>query len=362
MKKSVIETARSLMRHRKYGSAIKLLEGRSEIYEDNFDYYYTLGTACLYAGDTGSATSYYERARRIKVSSTVLLIGQASIFLRRGDTERAVQYYLDVLDNEPSNKIAAEALEFIRTKGDYETICKWVDTGKIEKFYPDIGIKSGRGATYFCVAALVVLVSLFVVQRYVLVTPQSNNARADLSSFALTVEELSEKDLSGSVYHFILSDKQIKKSYEEAQTYFQTYRDNASQVEVNRLLNSNASSSVKQKARLLSTYYTPQTFDLLKDNYDYETVAIEPSLYIDCYVDWSGRITNAVTYENAYRCDLLIGYEDLKTVKGIISVYFDSIPNPPIDGEKPVRILGKITLENGKLSLVGKSIYQSVKD
>src|SRR5574344_451238 len=99
---------------RKFDQTIALLESRREFYENDFDYYLTLGTACLYVGDAGSAASYFSKAREIKLTDTHLLLGQAAIFLRRGDTERAVQYYLDVLNNEPANETALAAMEFIR--------------------------------------------------------------------------------------------------------------------------------------------------------------------------------------------------------------------------------------------------------
>ena len=90
MKKSAIETAKSLMARRDFGNAIKVLQSRSENYEESFDYYCTLGTACLYIGDAGSANYNFECARKIKMNDVSLLLGQAAIFLRRGDTERAV--------------------------------------------------------------------------------------------------------------------------------------------------------------------------------------------------------------------------------------------------------------------------------
>lgn len=361
MRKSAIDSAQSLMRRRKFSSAIKVLQGRSEIYEEDFTYYVLLGTACLYVGDTGSAYSYYEKARRIKMTDVKLLLGQAAIFLRRGDTDRAVRYYLDILETNPGNKIASAALEFVR-KANYELICKWVDSGKIEQFYPPLGVNPDFVFTLIGVVALGMITGFFAV-NILFSKPKVSGNRADLSSFVLSVEDatsVKETDLSHTVYNYILSDKQILKSYELAQSYFQSYRDNAAQVEINRILNSNASPLIRKKTRLLMTYLVPQTFDSLKDNYNYATVSSDPSLYLDCWVDWTGRITNAQTIGEKFSFDLLIGYEDLKTVEGIIPVGFDNAPYPAIDGEKAVRVLGKIGTENGKLKLTGYSVYQGI--
>ena len=122
MVQDVLTIAWKFMRRRKFATAIKLLEAREETYEGNFEYYILLGISCLYVGDIGSAVTYFQRARQIKLNDTRLLLGQAAIFLRRGDTDRALRYYMEIKDIDPGNKTAANAIEFIRTRGDYDTI------------------------------------------------------------------------------------------------------------------------------------------------------------------------------------------------------------------------------------------------
>ena len=86
MAKDALSLAWQDMRRRRFATAIKRLEAKKEIYEENFEYYLTLGIACLYVGDIGASSSYFQLARRIKLTDTRLLLGQAAIFLRRGDT------------------------------------------------------------------------------------------------------------------------------------------------------------------------------------------------------------------------------------------------------------------------------------
>ena len=144
MAKDALTLAQQDMRRRHFATAIKRLEVRADIYHGNFEYYLTLGIACLYVGDVGAASSYFQMARRIKLTDTRLLLGQAAIFLRRGDTARALQYYLEIKDLDPLNKTAEQAIEFIRVHGNYDTICRWVDTGRIEQFYPPIGVNPDK--------------------------------------------------------------------------------------------------------------------------------------------------------------------------------------------------------------------------
>lgn len=368
MSKSVIELAHSFFRRRQFGKAIIILENAREIYRESFEYYITLATACLYAGDTGNSNRYFQEARHIKLKDTRLLLGQAALFLRRGDTDLAVQYYLEVLELDPENKRAKAAMEFIRREGDYENILKWVDTGKIEKFYPPIAKDYGDFFRIFFSALAGIAVAIALLYFIRLNESSDFSKRSSLPDLALSVEEksnLQEKDLSGGVYRYILTEQQIEKSYDAARLYFQDYRDNSARVEINRLLNSNASAGVKAKANLLLSYLEEPTFDTFIDrgeeNFPYSEVAMDPLLYIGCWVSWSGRISNARLQENSYGCDFLVGYENLERVDGIVPVYFSPAPVPPIEGERAVNILGKIGLEGGKISLYGRSVYQPLR-
>ncbi len=363
MAQDVLTVAWKFMRKRQFATAIKLLEGRVDVYEGNFEYYLLTGIACLYVGDFGAAGSYFQKARQIKLTDSRLLLGQAAIYLRRGDTERALQYYMEVKENDASNKTAQDAIEFIRSRGDFDTICRWVDTGRIKQFYPPLGPNPSK-VTAAILFASAFAISLTLVLLFVPHNDYSKGARKNISELSLTVDEKNnsqEKDLSGQTFSYILSEKQITGSYNNALKYFQSKRDNMVQIEVNRILNSNAALSIKQKAAVLSGYLDEPTFDTITDNPSYDEVEKEPALYMDCWVSWGGKIANAVENpDGTYTCQLLVGYETGKNVEGYVTVKFNSVPN--IATDQPVKILGKISSEDKKIFLKGKSVYQNVKD
>lgn len=362
MAKDVLSLAWNDMRRRKFATAIKRLESRADIYEDNFEFYLTLGIACLYVGDIGTASSYFQLARKIKLTDTRLLLGQAAIFLRRGDTARAIQYYLEIKENDPANKTADEAMEFIRVHGDYDTICRWVDTGKIEIFYPPLGVNPDRVAMIlvpFAACILGCILTFNLLPR----GQQYSGPRGDMTKLELTADEKSsakEKDLSTQSYKFILSTKEITKKYEKALQYFQEHRDNAAQVEINTILNSDASLSIKKKAQILMSYLEIPDFNTISDVPSFSDVFSDKApLYIDCWVNWGGKISNAITYpDGSYACDLLVGDSNLAHWEGTVTVKFDSVPN--IDASQSVKILGKISLEDNSVYLKGRAVYQSV--
>ena len=372
---SPLEKAHSLLQRRKFSHAISLLESGNnpEIYSESFDYFLTAGIACLYLGDTGTAGMYFQRARRIRITDPTLLCAQAVLFLQRGYVDRAISYYVDILDFDPNNKLALEAMEFIRTHGTYEEVCKAVDSGEIERFYPPLGVNPDviKRIAFSVLCGILLAFLIFNFGNFSRsikgIKGPSSGKRADLSSLFLSVDEKGnphKQDLSGGVYKYILTDSQIKKSYDLAMSNFQDYRENAAQVEINRILNSNASDSIKAKANMISTYFKEHTFDSLadyNDNIEYADVAREPELYLGCMVAWSGRVSNAVTEDGSYRCDLLVGYENMERVEGFVPLFFETAPYPAIDGERPVKVLAKIQVENGKILLRGRAVYQPLK-
>ena len=161
MKKPIVDIARSLIRRRKFGKAIVLLENERELYRESFDYYILLGVACLYAGDIGNANYYYQQARHIKVSDTNLLLGQAVIFLQRGDTDRAIEYYLEVLEYAPNNKTAKKALKYIRNNSDEEKVQSAAFSKNIMKFL----IIATRNSMF---KILSILIKYFIMVMYFL--------------------------------------------------------------------------------------------------------------------------------------------------------------------------------------------------
>ncbi|OJF77609.1 MAG: hypothetical protein BKP49_01100 [Treponema sp. CETP13] len=358
-KKNPLQKAKKALRNHKFPEVIKLLEPYVIDYRDSFDFHYMLGTACLYVGDIGGAELYFKKARRIKMIDVDLVTAQAVLYLRRGEIEKAIEYYLEAQDYDQTNKLAENGLNFIRYNNTPEKIQTAIITNKIKKLYPKCGNFLTRKKVIGC-SCFILIGMLFAFIIYPKITTVPNN-RADLSDLVLTIEDKEnslETDLTTGNYRYILTEKQIKEDYEAAQKYFQEYRDNAAQVKINKILYSNASASIRQKARLLMDYFEVPGFDTIKDNYSYAQIVEDPFLYIDCWVVWSGRVSNVIETEQTYKCDFLVGYEDMKKVDGIVPLVLE---RPVIINTlQPLTILGKIGIQNGKLILKGNSIYQTI--
>ncbi|WP_428771340.1 hypothetical protein V1L52_05295 [Treponema sp. HNW] len=356
MTSDVLKKARRLLASRRFSQVISLLEPKLIDYRESFRFFYLLGTACLYVGDIGGAELYYKKARDLKMTDPALINAQALLFLRRGEIHRAVEYYLEVQDYDPANRTAKRALDFIKKNTGSENLIDYIHSKKIKRFYPALGI---RPAFIASLCIIILCAAVFVPAFFYFKPFKPDVLRADLSAFVLSTEEKQnplEQDTASSVFRLVLTKKELETAYEDAQRYFQKYRDNAAQVEINRILNSNASASVRQKARLLMDYLSEPGFDTLADLYSYSQVSAQSWLYMDCWVVWTGRVTNIEQTENEYRCDLLVGYDTMERMEGIVPLILKQPVH--IDTALPVKVLARVQSENGRLILRGKSVYQ----
>ena len=358
MSRTSLDMAKKCLRRRKFAEALSILENpaTADIYREHFDYFLTAGIACLYLGDTGNAKAYFERANRIKVTDPMLMDAFAVLHLRRGDTINATRKYIEVQEYDPENVLARRGLEFLEKKGTPEEIARLLDSGEIERFYPPLGfnpdiIALSVGGAALC--ALLAAGALFLWGR-----PRAPSRAVDWSGYTFRSYSDFFDDGADSVYE--LKDKEIKKSWERLKSLIEDERDNAARVEINRLLNSNASSEVKSRVGEAAKLIDEPDLMSLKDSFTLQQVLQEPVLYAGCFVYWEGRVMNEVVDEGGYRFDLIVEDEGSNKMAGV-PVRFASVPLPPVDSKKPIRVFGSVSVEGGRVFLNERSYYQPIR-
>lgn len=352
-----IKTAKKLLRARKFPKVIELLEPLVIEYRDSFAFHYLLGTACLYVGDNGGAEAYYKRARQLKITDSRIIAAQGSLNLRRGDASRAVAYYLEALEHNKNDKTAKRGLRFIKKHSSPEELSEIVMTPRIRKVYPSLGMNPVIIPAAILVCAFLAA-GFWFMKNYRSVLGV-NGARADLAYLELTTDERVQPldtDLESGVYRYILTKNEMIEAEENAKKYFQQGKDNAAQIEINRILNSNAKASIKMKMNQLMEYLETPSFDSLSDNLAYADVAKDPYLYMDCWVIWSGRLANVTEYKNGVEATLLVGYENLTNKEGDVPVV---IPDTVyLEYGKPIKLLAQVAVRDGRLLLKAAAAYQ----
>jgi tetratricopeptide (TPR) repeat protein len=354
----LLNKALSLMHGGNYDSAIKMLESEVFRYQESFQYYHILGLCCLYAGDLGGAFTYFNRAKNIKFRETGPLLGLAFYFLKRGDTERAVDLYLDVQDIDDGNKIAGKALNLIRKTGGGDELSAWMQSRKAQSLYPPIpAARFNRRALLLVPPATLLCAALAAGGIAFFLNREPEFRRAGLENSVLANDEKSAPVETGGSYRDILTGNEVIDLYNEARNFFNEYRDEKAKYHLNRILESNASQAIKNKARLLKSYTAVPGFDSLKDFFSYKEVAAEPVLYRDCYVVWKGMAANVEKGENAASFDLLVGYDTRRVMEGAVNVRL-TFP-AEVDASVPMEVLGKIVILSGDLFMLeAEGIHQ----
>jgi tetratricopeptide (TPR) repeat protein len=367
----ILTKAVRLARRGSYDAAIRTLEPEVNRYHDSFKYYYILGVSCLKVGDFQGALTYFKLARELRIREPNALLGMAVLHLRRGETDRAVDYYLEVQDLDRGNSIARKALAIIRRYAGQNRIADWLDSGEFRKLYPSLppvppdpkrlllGALAVLGLAGLAFSALLLL--------HVINLPGSRGPRQLLAGTALEREDRERPVESSGVYRYTLTWNRVLEYYDRGLALFSEYRDEAARYYFNYLIESNASESIKNKARLVLSNMEVPGFDTFRrqDNYTYSDVTKDPDyifLYRGCHVIWQGMAANIQTSSGGTSFNLLVGYITRRSdLEGFTKVEFDRplLINP----EQPLEVLARIVIEStdrgDEILLRGIALHQS---
>jgi len=348
-----LSRADRLLRSRKYSEVISLLESQVFLYRDNFTFYRLLGTACLYVGDFGGAHSYLQRAEHIKPGDVQVELGLAAVHLRRREVAEALGLWLSVLDRDPNNAKARRGLALIRKTEDTADYVTMAESGRLNRFFPQSGFHIPRWVPITGVAAIVIALGIiFGPQIIASISPGGREIREGSEPLSRSELPSDLTDFSGE-FRYVFTEQQIVDLVARVGALFNDFRDNLARREANRILHSNASPLVKERIRLVSSYFREPSFVDFQDNFSYDEVAAEPWLYEGCYVRWSGQTSNIRTTAEAISFTLLVGYEQQQVLEGTVPV---TVPFTADIQPGSVELIGRVAQSDGRIELTATSI------
>jgi hypothetical protein len=355
MPKSVLTRARQLFRRRRFSQVIRLLESQIFRYRNNAEFYTLLGSACLRTGDLGGAESYLRRAEQLNEEDVTAQLGLAAIAFKRGQTEEALNSWLKVIDLDPGNKKARNALNALRKESNWEGSV--IDPGVIRLKDVLPSLPPSRWVWVAPVVGVCLLAALTLGYYYLLPRFEwRRQPRPGVQDIVLSLERPLVRQNEEPQGSFTLSEKQITDTFQAIKDHLLNYRDNLAVVEINRLLLSNASVYVKEKARLMKTFVQDPDFSTIRDPFPYLQVRSEPALYADCYVLWKGKAANVRVGEDQITFDLLVGYQDEKELLGLVPVSLDFAAG--VENGDGVEVLGKVRVVGDQIQLKGISVHR----
>ena len=358
MPKSVIKLASRLYRRKKFPEVIRTLESQIFRFRDNVEFYFLLGSSCLYSSDYGGAVSYLKRAEQLRPQDSHILLGLAAVHLKRAETEEALKKWLKIIDLEPKNRIARKGLNLIRKGISTEDIAELTDSGKLKTLFPPVPPNPSR----LLIPALTILLCFFIlfsIIRFLPDLPLKKESRPGIADIELSTEQPSLTAANGE-FSITLTEKEIKELFDRAKKYLLQFRDNFALIDINRIIQSNASAYVKEKARLLKTFVQKPDFTTIKDTFSLPEVLEDPLLYDGCYVVWAGKAANIKIGTETIRFDLLVGYQHEKELLGVMPVILDFAFN--LENGSAVEVLGRIEIKENSMTLNGVSIHRLLED
>jgi hypothetical protein len=360
MPKSVLSRAHQLFRRRRFSHVIRLLESQIFRYRNNAEFYALLGATCLYTGDFGGAESYLRRAEQLNEDDVPTQLGLAAIAFKRGQTEAALNTWLKVIDLEPGNKKALKALNALRKSTNWEGTVVSSTAINLRNVLPSLPVKPWT----WIVPTLLVCVLAALLLGYFLLLPKIDRRREPRPG----VEEIllssgqpliAVQDQAPAESSYSLGEQEISETFETIKRYLLEYQDNLAIREINRLLLSNASTYVKEKARLMKTFIQEPDFSTIRDPFPYIDVQRNPALYVDSFVVWQGKAANVRIGEQQITFDLLVGYQDERELLGLVPVALNFAAE--IENGEGIEVLGKVEVlppPSGHIRLQGLSIHR----
>ncbi|MFW6338123.1 MAG: tetratricopeptide repeat protein [Alkalispirochaetaceae bacterium] len=338
-RKSGLKKGWHLFRRRKYAQLISFLEPQVFMYRENPDYFELLGLSCLYTGDYAGAHSYLRRAEQMDPERIRVLNALAAVALRRRQSDEALRLWLSVLDKEPKNRLARRGLALLRETEDPGELMELFEEGKASRFMPR---EPWTVPPLFWVVVLLGALGLlgFLATPQLIDRIEAQRSEQRSGSELVTPPPEGERLETEGEFRIVLTEDELLTTLRRAREYFNEYRDNMAQLEINRLLASNASQPIRERARLLENYLREPDFTSFRDNFTYNEIAREPWLYEKSYVRWKGTVSNLELTDERISFDFLVGYQDRQVLEGVVPAYLEFAAL--LEGGQAVELIGEI--------------------
>ena len=360
MPQSVLNKAGKLFHRRKYAAVVRLLEGQIFRFRESQEFYSLLGLSCLHVGDHGGASSYLKRADQLRVDDPLVLLGLAAAAIRRADVDEALEHWLRVLDLDPANRFARRGLKLLREVGSGPLpLAEALERLGFQRLLPAAPPRPTRlllplaGAGLLAAAALAVVFWLPGASR-----ATGLSGRRDLPALPElpAAPGLWTVPPEAAAARYVLKDEDVRTAFERAKKCLRENRDNGAVREINRLLLSNASPAVKEKAALLKGFLVTPDFSNIREPFPYGEVAQDPLLHHGGFAVWQGKVANLRLQKERLRFDLLVGYQQEKVLQGIVPVELGFAVQ--LEDGSSVEVLGRILSQSGPLRLEGLSLHR----
>ncbi len=344
-KNPLLKEAYRLARSGRHDDAVLILERITAVSHSDPYALFLLAVEYLQSGAIGRIEPVLRKLRTIDQQYPPLVRLELFLLLKSAEnTASALARYIDALQRLPGDRYIARAIASIRRASDFISFQR---TARLLDYVPLEPPKKGRHATLpalnrmsrnhlspriFFIAtfsmALIVVLLLGYQYRYTLVgvfkykkeTNHAGSTYIDMVTLDASRHDLIDKIRRESAHVFYYSNEEVVADFNNARALLKKERHNDALFMINKILNSNAGFSVKERAEFLSKY-TLTVEDRSYDAVAFEDVAGKPYLYRGFAVEWTGRAANVKRRDGRLLFNLMTGHGGANTFSGIADVY-----------------------------------------
>ncbi len=346
-KNPLLKEAYRLARTKRHEDAVLVLERVTAASQSDPYAFFLLAVEYLQSGAIGRMEPVLRRLRSIDQHYPPLIRLELFLFLKSAENAAsALARYIDAMQRLPGDRHIARAVASIRRSVDFSAFqrnARLLDHVPIER--PAKGrrpggtalARSGRHrfsskfmlllAASLSLPAIFFLGFLYRDKLAGLFDRKTLGNSAEYEAIDMVTLDGSRTDLIDKIRResarvFYYSNEEVVADFNNARTLLKNERHNDALVLINKILNSNAGFSVKERAEFLKKY-TLTVEDRVYDAIAFEDVARHPYLYRGFAVEWRGRTANVKRKDGKLLFNLMLttARGGVNTFSGIADVY-----------------------------------------
>jgi len=384
----LLKEALRLARLKRHDDAVIVLERLTAVQHPDPYALFLLAVEYLQSGDIGRIEPVLKKVRAIDQNYQPMVRLELYLHLKGAENAAtALARYIEAIQRFPNDRHIIRAVSAIRRAHDFREFQR---SARLSDYVP-LDRPTGRRARVMSarrtawrgrvsggmmrVVFLIITVCVlaFVGARYgdllvELVRTETKSASTDFERIDMAVIDGSRHDLIDKIRRestpvFYYSNEEVVADFNDARALLKKERHNEALVLINKILNSNAGFSVKERADFLKKY-TLSIEERAYETVAFDTVAGKPYLYGGFAVEWKGTAANVKRKDGKLMFNLMTGKGAANTFTGIADVYSENdvqglsngdavriralVVNNPGGGNRPYLVAREVLPANGR--------------
>lgn len=349
---SLIREAYLSYKRKKYSDSIALLQRLSSSTSNDPYPGFLLAVQYLMTDQFGKVQPLLRKIRLGNPDYLPFVELELFLILKSAESrELAFSAYLDALQKYPADTMIRKGVRLLREPADFialqkktkiHDLVKVPAPGRIRTRYTGkaaVAVNERKRArnikrytawftviiAVLAIAGIMVFFTDFSIRRYLPFEKRGKHTGKTVSDIDLIVLDKSRYGLIERInktkaHVFYYSSDDVLRDFNDARYRIKEGGYNDALLLVNKLLNSNASPGVKERANFLKRFIRDQE-DREYSGITFGEIVKKPYLYEGILVSWEGRIANLKRRDGKLVFSLMVGYKNHDVFSGIADVY-----------------------------------------